>query len=259
MIFPRGSIILAGLADLVVGVWALALNGSTGTAGLALMSILLSPCASSSAEPATPAAASPASSTHVAESLPDSKPGPESRDGVTPKPDWVDQPAGLQGTIYRTTVKSGLFVTPAECQKALAPKIRDAVMHYADEVLGPDAARQVGLDDELIQRLCKGNYLETVTSATVGPMQQAHALLEFDGEARGELNRRFQATVVADRLGRVAITTGIVLGLLAVACGYLKLDILTSGQMRGRLRFAAVVAILLVATGAAAARWVLLL
>lgn len=166
------------------------------------------------------------------------------------KPGWVDQPGHLQGTIYRTSVKSGLFVTRAECEQALEPKLKLAITQYVDDYLAPNASKRISLDADLLKRLRKSEYEEVVNSATVGPMRQLHALLEFDDAARARLAERWHETIVAERLGRTALVSGVALGLLAVAFGYLKLDILTAGQFRGRLRFAVIAAILLIAMAA---------
>jgi hypothetical protein len=169
------------------------------------------------------------------------------------RPEWVDQPSGLHGTIYRASIKSGLFVTVNECDRALQSKVRAAIGDYLDHLLGTDAADRISIDAALLRRVQKGAYRETVTSSKVGPMQQVHALLEFDDAVRSDLSQRWHTALANDRLHRAALAGGILLSLLAVAFGYLKLDLLTSGQARGRLRFAAVAAILLVATTAAIA------
>jgi hypothetical protein len=174
------------------------------------------------------------------------------------KPAWIDRAAHRQGTVYQVTVKSGLFVTAAECQRDIEPKLRSAIIDYLDEYLSPDAETKVAVDHELLDKLRKDSYLETVHSATVGPMRQLHVLLEFDGTARQEFDRRWQQSMVATRLRKLALGCGIVLGLLGVAVAYLKLDLLTSGQYRGRLKLGAAGAILLVMATAAAVRRALL-
>jgi hypothetical protein len=187
--------------------------------------------------------------------IPSSPPGADASTR-NPRPSWVDQPAQLQGNVYRLPVKSGLFVTRRECEKALEAKTAAAVNDYVDELIEPGASTKIAVGRDLMKSLRKDAFEETVT-ASVGPMQQLHALMEFDDAVRADLIQRYQAAIAADHLGRIAIVSGVVLGLLAVAFGYLKLDLLTAGQMRGRLRFAAVGAILLVATGAVVVQQVL--
>lgn len=292
--FGWGVIILAGLVALAITVLAIALNESTRVVGLALGLMLVvgagvvatfvyfgtaQAVPSPATTPPNMQPVQPLPAEKPLEAVPDARPPATSNlpivnsiavastehtvpvEAPTPtsllKPEWVDQPGRLQGTIYRTSVKSGLFVTRAECDKAIAPKLRATVMSYVDDVLGVDAAHEVQLDADLMKRLRTNDYLETVTSSSVGPMQQLHVLLEFDDDARNEFKRRWHAAVLKDRLARVAVGSSVVLGLLAVAFGYLSLDLRTSGQRRGQLRLVAAAAILLVATGAAIARKVL--
>lgn len=188
---------------------------------------------------------------------PAEKPPAESAE-ATGLPEWVDRPGERQGTVYREAVKSGLFVTSAECEQAIEPKLRSAINEYIDEYLMPGAAAKVTIDDALLNRLRKETYLQTVQSATVGPMRQLHVLLEFDDQARSELTRRWHQTMVNTRLVRLALICGTVLGLLAVATAYLKLDLRTAGQVRGRLKLGAAAAILLVLAAAAVVRRTLL-
>jgi hypothetical protein len=169
------------------------------------------------------------------------------------RPSWVDQPPQLQGNIYRLPVKSGLFVTKRECQKAVDAKTRLAVNDYIDELIEPGAARKISPDANFMRQLQKELYAEVVTSTKVGPMQQVHVLIEFDDMARADLVKRWNAVIVSHRLGLVAIAASMVLGLLAIAFGYLKLDLQAAGQSRSRLRLAAVGAIILLATSAAVA------
>ena len=169
------------------------------------------------------------------------------------RPEWVDQPGRLQGTVYRLSVKSGLFVTREECERALQSKVLAAINDYGDNLLGAGAGRKIPVDPDFIRGLQKAHYEETVTSATVGPMRQIYVLLEFDDAARAQFAGLWQAAVVSDRLARVTLGAGVVLGMLAIAFGYLKLDLMASGQTRGRLRLAAGVAIIVLTTTAVAA------
>ena len=166
---------------------------------------------------------------------------------VVPRPVWVDQPPQLHGDVYRLPVKSGLFVTKRECERSLDAKLVTAVKDYVDELIEAGASKRIVIEPAMIKALRKANFDETAT-ASVGPMQQVHALLEFDDAARAQFIAHYQAAMGSERLVRVGLGFGMVLSLLAVGFAYLKVDILTSGQYRGRLRMAALAAILLVAT-----------
>jgi hypothetical protein len=166
------------------------------------------------------------------------------------KPSWIDQPARLEGSVYRAPVKSGLFVIDQECDTALRAKVQATVNQYIDELLGEGASRKLG--DETTRQYVTETYRETVTSPSVGPMRQAYALVEFNEQRRTKLQQVWEAILASERLNRVALITTSVLGLLIIAFTYLKLDLRTAGQFRGRLRFAAVGAIIVLATSIAA-------
>lgn len=138
------------------------------------------------------------------------------------KPAWIESAPHLQGTVYQTVVKSGLFVTQAECEQAVEPKLRSAVAQYLDDYLVPGASARVTIDAELLGKLQKDRYLETAQSATVGPMQQLYVLLEFDDAARSDLTRRWHQAIVNTRLAKLAAGSATILGLMAMAVGYLK-------------------------------------
>jgi len=111
------------------------------------------------------------------------------------RPDWVDSSPALSNTTYRVAIKSGLYVTQAECRRALEQALTDATARYMETYLGDDRAEQlIGLDPAWLgQRLVNQPlYAETV-EASVGPMQQLHALAEFDDDVRAELHRPLAA------------------------------------------------------------------
>jgi hypothetical protein len=168
------------------------------------------------------------------------------------RPDWVDRPAMLEEQTYRVEVKSGLYVTPAECQRGLNAAIAAAVERYVTIYFGDErAAALVNLEPAYLRQhlIRQPLYAETV-DASVGPMQQLHALLEFDDEMRAELHRLWRQAFVSDRLRYVGGAFSLLLAAIAAAWGYLKLDLATRGAYTRRLRWAAALAILLMAAGA---------
>ncbi len=181
------------------------------------------------------------------------------REGLLPsrivqdvRPPWVDQPPGNEGPTYNMPVKSGLWTTEAECQQALQGTIAKAVDEYLASYLGDDRAAQwIDIDPAYLrQRLIRQSmYAETV-DASVGKMQQLHALLEFDDQLRAEFQRLWRQACVSHRLRYAGGGFALILTALAALFGYLKLDLATGGRHSGRLRWASALAILLVAAGA---------
>jgi hypothetical protein len=168
------------------------------------------------------------------------------------RPDWIEQAPGIQGQKYCMAVKSGLWTTDGECQQAIDGAITKALGEYLASYFGDDRAAQLVAIDPvyLRQQLVKQPlYAETV-DASVGTMRQWHALLEFDDDLRAELRRLWQQASVSNRLRDAAGGFALVLAALGTLFAYLKLDLATDGQYRGRLRCASGLAILLVAAGA---------
>src|SRR5207244_6511180 len=159
---------------------------------------------------AAPVSASPVASPSVG--IPESKkaeaaavaqPSPEVAPylAATKRPVWVETPGRLEGAVYRTSVKSGLYVDVPECQRALDLAIRKEANHYVDDYLGAGAAGTIDLPlGYLRKHLVKQEFGEVVQSESVGPMQQIHALLEFDDEARADFHGRWRDAVVTNRL-----------------------------------------------------------
>ncbi len=167
------------------------------------------------------------------------------------RPEWLDWPAGRHEQTHVLAVKSGLWSTAAECRAALDGAIAKGVEQYLVECFGDQQAALAQFDPaQLRPRLVKRPiYAETV-EASVGPMLQWHALLEFDNGLRAELQRLVQAGAVSQRLRWAGSGFALVLAALAASFAHLKLDLATGGQYRGRLRWATGLAILLMAAGA---------
>ena len=101
------------------------------------------------------------------------------------------------------------------------------------------------------------SYPEIREFDQLGPMRTQHLLLKFDRSYQHQIDDRWEESIVAQRLGATGLATGGLLGLLATAFGYLKMNALTSGRYRGRLRLAAVGAIVgLGVMGFATLRWI---
>lgn len=182
-------------------------------------------------------------------------------DTLPPRPEWVDRKPTQVGDAYQVSVASGPQEKPGECAAALDEQLKKAVAAYIDEYLGPEAVGNRRVSDLITydpgyikSHLIKsGGLFEEKLKMSFGPMFQTHALLEFgpafrtelDGR-RGDLQRYAREVAMAYRLRGLACGFAAVLSLLAVVFGYLRLDAATRGSSRGRLRFLAATAILVV-------------
>ena len=74
--------------------------------------------------------------------------------------------------------------------------------------------------------------------------QQLHVLVEFDRDVKKRILDAHRSEIVAGRLWKMGIGSAAGLWFLAVIYGYLKIDLASGGSYRGRLRLAALLAIL---------------
>jgi hypothetical protein len=160
------------------------------------------------------------------------------------RPAWVDAAPRVADDVYQTAITVGPYTTRLECETKLPEAIGEAVNQYAEICFGPDAVGKVDLPDaNLCRRLVKERW-EEITQSSVGPMTQLHVLLQFDRKVKDRIADACNQVVIRQRLWITGIGVTGVLGLLAVAFGYLKIDELTGGAYRGRLRLTAALAIL---------------
>ena len=95
----------------------------------------------------------------------------------------------------------------------------------------------------LRQEVVKGQW-EEIRPSSVGPMTRLYVLLQFDRKMKDRIVEEGRRSVVAGRLWLAGGGLAAMLWLLAVMYGYLRIDLKTGGAYRGRLRFAAALAIL---------------
>ena len=171
---------------------------------------------------------------------------------IPPRPPWVEAAAVREGDIHTTAVSSGPHETRQECARALDERLQSAVDQYVEEYLAGDqrgrwtASRMVRYELPFIkERLVRPEEVyDEVIQVSFGPMHQRHALVRFDAAFREDLDRHWREAVVTGRLLGAALAFAGVLALLAVVCGYFKLDRATRGCYRGRLQWIAAAAIL---------------
>lgn len=162
---------------------------------------------------------------------------------------WTAAGAVRMGDVYRMPVEIGPYVTRAECDAEQPRILREAVRRYANQLLGEGAAEYVDLPlPYIFQNIVRADC-EEYRETSVGRMLYVHNLLEFDRKVNDHLNDVYKQAVMAQRLKYAGTGAAGIFGLLATVFGYLKLDTLSRGYYTGRLRAAAVAAILgLVAT-----------
>lgn len=176
------------------------------------------------------------------------------------RPEWVGKNVTV-GSEHSIAVCSGLFSTQAEADLELDRVLRKRTDEYIAEQLGNSFAPQlVGYDLPKIKReLVKSQnvYLEQVSVPSTGPMQQVHALLEFDPDFRQRITSQWHDLTAYYRLLQTGLVAGGALLFLGTIFSYFRLDNATRGYYTGRLQFMTAAAILaIVGSGAVLARWI---
>ncbi|MCI0360189.1 MAG: hypothetical protein L0211_17060, partial [Planctomycetaceae bacterium] len=174
------------------------------------------------------------------------------------RPWWVKEDAKpvLTGSIHSIPVTSGPHKLTRDAQRGLEEALKRATDEYvADQLKSPLAANFVSYSLDSIQdRFVKQTYNETLNFASVGLMEQRHALLQFDDGFRAELRHHWVGRIAESRLYQAGLIAAASLLLLGSVFSYFRLDNATRGYYTGRLQFMTAAAILaIIAFGAVAA------
>ena len=161
-------------------------------------------------------------------------------------PDWVNAPDGVVGDSYQMTIVVGPWKTRQECDDDLPGELYKALEHYAEMCLGEPAGTRVALPYAFLrEQVVKDQWEEKIWSpGNRATMTQLHVLLRFDREVKDRILQERERGVITRRLWMGGSGLAALLWLLTVSYGYLKTDLATGGVYRGRLQFAAALAIL---------------
>lgn len=188
-------------------------------------------------------------------------PAAEEEPGTAEKrPPWVDKPPQAAGNVYQVAIKTDPRPNRAECESELTGAANQAISAYAETELkrSPQVAQRVQLPQTYVRnRIIQKEWPEPVQTSW-GKWVQLHALLQFDQEAKQQiqkdcdraqqrLDEEWQQASVLRRLCYSGTGLATVLLLLSVLFACLKMDQATDGSYRGRLSFAAVGLVLMVA------------
>ncbi|PQO31594.1 hypothetical protein [Blastopirellula marina] len=131
------------------------------------------------------------------------------------RPAWVEQaPVWEDDGTCLVAVSSGPFERGMDCRKTLENETRIALREFTNDYLdNAYAAEKLGSQlDELSESVVVETYREEL-NASVGPMQQWHSLLKFDGTLQQKLRELWLAQRQVSRI--VYIGAGF-LGLLGI-------------------------------------------
>lgn len=177
------------------------------------------------------------------------------------KPAWIDESIESSDGIHRVHIETLPFEDANRCRDELEMRIVAEAQSYSEKTFGygqiEPSADYLGKKIEASE--AAGNYYLEKTEyhyGTLNPetrvMHTAHLLLEFNQQKDlsyfEKLSRRAMAKY---RVYYASAGLAAVLVLLTTLYGYLRLDQVTAGRARGRLRMAAVGVIVALAGGGA--------
>ncbi len=213
------------------------------------------PAPAASPEPPTPVDTAPpaepaVASTPAAPALqPEIPPGAKV---VEKAPDWIHEPSHLdpRTNTYTHVVKSGTATTPFELNRKLDQEIAEVTRLYLTETIDDGAANLYVSPEYLRQKVVKQQHTESVRRQFNGPagfddpgtithVQETWARLEYGPEVQRELKLMWDQHVAERRLWQVGGVGALVMGVLASALGYLRLDTATKGFYTRTLRWGA--------------------
>ncbi len=150
---------------------------------------------------------------------------------------------------YHFPIRVGPYTTPQECEQHLPEVVNQALDEYVAMYLGERARGHIRLPHAFIEeRLIRERWYENrpflVTNSEHANMTVLHVLLSFDSATNEYLKSLWRSVLSMYRVGILMAGFAGVLWLFAVLWAYLKLDQLSAGRYRGRLRAAAVIALL---------------
>jgi hypothetical protein len=174
------------------------------------------------------------------------------------RPEWISRNI-MVGAEHAIAVTSGPWATEAEADRELNNVIKAKTDEYIAEQLGSMLAPQlIRYDAVAIKReLIHQPIYREQGSFSVGPMHQAHALIEFGPDFRKKITDKWVDLTAYYRLMQTGLIAGGALLFLGTIFSYFRLDNATRGYYTGRLQFMTAAAILaIVGSGAVLARWI---
>jgi hypothetical protein len=156
-------------------------------------------------------------------------------------PEWAKQGGGIapDGT-YFTVVRCGPFLRFDDCWNDLRLKVDEAAISYRihNSVGGGYRPTSRPLSEPLRKQLMAEKFLE-IGDSSVGNTMTLYVRVAFTQEATAAM-RAWQADLLAqNRTMFTTIVGGLLVGLIAVAYGYFRVDTATLGYYTWRLRFVA--------------------
>ncbi len=157
-------------------------------------------------------------------------------------PSWTTTPVSTVGDSQRVVVASGFYATEEEARAEAARKALEALKEDFERErnqAGPWSIPAEFLREHALRR----SYVEAVPH-DFGPVKamryRAFFQVELSPRVRDRLQPIWREQIVSRRLRAIGLLLGFVTLMLATGAAYFRLDELTQGAYRGRLKLAAV-------------------
>lgn len=157
-------------------------------------------------------------------------------------PDWADKDPQPNDKGILVAIKSQRFATLEEAaQQLTARAVAYVKQFYQNEYpLAGDCTVPVSILERIAVRNVVGETLDQDFGNGIrGTMYVAHAQLELNSALRQGLHDSWHGQIVSHRLTVLGSMLGLMTLMLATSAGYFRLDDLTGGLYRRRLKFAA--------------------
>lgn len=157
------------------------------------------------------------------------------------RPDWLDQVRTGDGTSERIVIASRQYTTREEAETELAASATALLIQDLQQ-LRPEMTRPSSWNpprEAIKQHMVKQQYLEAVDhdfGSFVHPMYRVWWQIELSPEVRTEFLPEWRRGLTVNRIHRVGVVASTLVLAASLLAMYRRLDVLTRGAWRTRLR-----------------------
>jgi hypothetical protein len=165
----------------------------------------------------------------------------ESTRQESPLPDWARNPQSVQQNATLLVLNSKQYATPEQAEQEVLQLAAQRFTNYFEQTHPYQGAWTLPAEF-LKARAVRHSFVQTIDhdfGRFTGRMYRAYVQLKLSPEVREQAHGIWREQIVEQRLLLLGRLIGFVTLLLALVAGYFRLDALTKGAYRGRLKLAA--------------------
>ena len=156
-------------------------------------------------------------------------------------PAWTRQPVTRSGEATLVVLGSKQYATPEQAEQEILPDAEQLVRAHFHQVhahlgnwrLPADVLKSAAVQERHVQEV------ERDFGRFTGKMYRVYLQLKLAPEVREKVYPTWRAQIVERRLGVLGGIAGLLTLMTAAAAGYFRVDTLTGGVYRGKLKLAA--------------------